>query len=147
MPNFQGSGFTIELPDDCIDASSYAFVLPECEGFSANLTVRFEPAIDVSDLQAHVNISIESLKSNVVDFVLINQVAGKRGPHNGVMSNYEWGASESRVRVKQYCIMTAGDVPRIYTLTAVDLASNADQSATVFNRMMKNFIPNQEQLF
>jgi len=147
MPNFQGSGFTIELPDDCMDASSYAFVLPERNGFSANLTVRFEPATHVSDLQAHVNLSLDALKATVVDFVLINQVAGKRGPHNGVMSNFEWGAGESRMRIKQYCIITAGDVPRVYTLTAVDLVSNADQSAPVFNQMMKNFVPNQEQLF
>jgi hypothetical protein len=147
MPNFQGSGFTMELPEDCMDASSYAFVLPEYNGFSPNLTIRFEPTTDVSDLQAHVNISLDALKANVVDFVMINQVAGKRGPHNGVMSNYEWGAGESRMRIKQYCIMTAGDVPRVYTLTAVDLTSNADQSAPVFNRMMKNFVPNQEQLF
>ena len=81
MPNFQGSGFTIELPDDCMDASSYAFVLPENNGFSANLTIRFEPATYVSDLQAHVNLSLDALKASVVDFVLINQVAGKRGPH------------------------------------------------------------------
>ena len=147
MPNFQGSGFTMELPDDCMDASSYAFVLPENNGFSANLTVRFESAVHVSDLQAHVNLSLDALKASVVDFVMINQVAGKRGAHHGVMSNFEWGAGESRMRIKQYCIITTGDVPRVYTLTAVDLASNADQSAPVFNRMMKNFIPNQEQLF
>lgn len=147
MPNFQGSGFTMELPDDCMDASAYAFVLPENNGFSANLTVRFEPATYVSDLQEHVNMSLDALKASVVDFVLINQVAGKRGPHNGVMSNFEWGAGESRVRIKQYCIITAGDVPRVYTLTAVDLASNADKSTPVFNQMMKNFVPNQEQLF
>lgn len=147
MPNFQGSGFAMELPDDCKDASAYTFVLPENNGFAANLTVRFEPAIDVSDLKERVNASLEMLKANVVDFVLINQVAGKRGPHSGVMSNFEWGVGETRMRIKQYCIMTTGDQPRIYTLTASDLASNADHSTPVFNRMMKSFIPNQEQLF
>lgn len=147
MPNFQGSGFTMELPDDCVDASSYAFVLPENNGFAANLTVRFEPAMDVSDLKAHVNISLKTLKDNVTDFKMLNQVAGKRGSRQGVMSDYEWGTGESRLRQKQYCIMTEGENPRIYVLTATDLASNADQSEPVFKNMMKHFVPNQEQLF
>ena len=147
MPNFQGSGFTMELPDDCKDASAYTFVLPENNGFAANLAVRFEPAIDISDLKAHVNTSLKILKANVIDFVMIKQVAGKRGSNSGVMSNFEWGAGETRMRIKQYCIMTTGDEPRIYTLTASDLAINADHSTPVFNRMMKSFVPNQEQLF
>ena len=147
MPNFQGSGFTVELPDDCTDASAYTFVLPENAGYSANLTIRFEPVVDVPDLKTHINKSLRTLKDNVVDFVLLKQVAGKRGAHQGVMTSYEWGAGPSRVRQKQYCIMTEGDMPRIYILTSTDLASNADQSDPVFNRMMKHFVPNTEQLF
>ena len=147
MSNFQGSGFTIDLPDGCMDASAYTFILPENNGYSANLSIRFEPAADITDLQAHVNLSLDSLKASVADFVLLNQVAGKRGAHNGVMSSYEWGTGEARMRQKQYCLQTAGEVPRIYILTATDLAGNAAQSDPVFNRMMKNFIPNEDQLF
>lgn len=147
MPIFQGSGFTIELPDNCVDASSYTFVLPEKNGLAANLTVRFEPAKNVPDLQAHVNASLDALKDNVQDFKMLKQVAGKRGAHQGVMSDFEWGVGAARLRQRQYCVKTEGKKARVYTLTATDLASNADQSARVFNQMMKNFAPNQEQLF
>jgi hypothetical protein len=147
MHTFQGSGFTMALPDNCMDASAYAFVLPENAGFSANLSVRFEPAPGVNDLQAHVNVSLDALKASVDDFQMLNQVAGKRGENYGVMSNFEWGTGATRVRQKQYCLLVPGEVPRLYTLTATDLASNASQSDPVFNRMMKHFTPNDVQLF
>ncbi len=144
MPKFQGSGFSIDLPDDCVDASSYMFVLPENNGYSANLSIRSQSAVTVSDLKAHVNSMLDALKSNAPDFVLTKQVAGKRGPNEGVMSQYEWGTGDSRVRQKQYCLMTPGKAPMLYILTSTDLVSNAAGSDPVFNAMMKNFVPVQQ---
>src|SRR5210317_1611933 len=105
MPNFQGSGFTVELPDECIDASTYTFVLPENNGFSATLNIRHESATEVKNLKAHINVSLKALRDSVTDFTLLNQAAGKRGAHEGVMSSFEWGSGEARVRQKQYCLL------------------------------------------
>jgi hypothetical protein len=143
MPAFQGSGFTIEVPDGCTDASSYAFVLPVNGGYSASLNIRFQSAKTIKDLPAHVNTGLDLLKDSVADFVLLNQVAGKRGANQGVMSQYEWGAGEARVRQKQYCLMTPGRAGRLYVLTSCDLVSNSPKSDPIFNRMMKNFTPNK----
>ena len=147
MPSFQVSGFAIEVPEGCMDASSYTYVMPENNGFSANLNVRHESAVHVKDLQEHVNTTLDTLKGQVANFVLLNQVAGKRGANQGVMSQYEWGDGETRVRQKQYCLMTPGEHTRVYILTSIDLIKNAKQSDPVFNQMMKSFTPNQKQLF
>ena len=141
MPNFQGSGFTIDLPDECIDASTYTFVLPENNGFSATLNIRHESAVEVENLKAHINVSLKALRDSVTDFTLLNQAAGKRGANEGVMSSFEWGAGEARVRQKQYCLLIPGETPRIYILTSTDLVSNAAQSDRIFNGIMKSFVP------
>lgn len=143
MPNFQGSGFTVELPDECIDASTYTFVLPENNGFSATLNIRHESATEVKNLKAHINVSLKALRDSVTDFTLLNQAAGKRGAHEGVMSSFEWGSGEARVRQKQYCLLTSGEAPRIYILTSTDLVSNAAQSDRIFSAIMKSFVPEQ----
>ena len=91
MPSFQGTGFNIELPEDCFDASTYTFVLPENNGFSANLNIRHESAVDVSNLKAHINVSLKAMRDSVANFTLLNQAAGKRGAHEGLMTSYEWG--------------------------------------------------------
>lgn len=145
MPNFQGTGFTIELPDDCIDASTYTFVLPENNGFSATLNIRHESAVEVSNLKAHINVSLKALRDSVTNFKLLNQTAGRRGAHEGLMSSFEWGEGENRVRQKQYCLMTSGETPRIYILTSTDLVTNAAQSDRIFNGIMKSFVPLAEQ--
>jgi hypothetical protein len=141
MPKFVGSGFSLDVPENCVDASSYMFVLPENNGFSANLSIRSESAVTISDLKAHVNSMLETLKNSTPEFAMLKQVAGKRGPNEGVMSQYEWGLGESRVRQKQYCLMTPGENARLYVLTSTDLVSNATQSDRIFNVMMKNFTP------
>lgn len=151
MQKFQGSGFTIPLHGDCMDASAYTFVLPKKGGFSANLSIRFEPGRYVKDLQAYVNASLEALEESVDEFVLLNQVAGKRGSNDGVMSSFEWGSGDTRMRQKQYCLLTPGRAPRLYPrlyiLTSTDLAKNADRSDKIFNQMMKSFSPNEIQRF
>ena len=141
MANFQGTGFSIELPDDCTDASTYTFVLPENNGFSATLNIRHESATEVSDLKSHINVSLKALRASVANFTLLNQAAGKRGEHQGLMTSYEWGEGASRVRQKQYCLMTSGENPKLYILTSTDLVSNAAQSDRVFNSIMKTFTP------
>jgi hypothetical protein len=141
MPNFQGTGFNIELPEDCTDASTYTFVLPENNGFSATLNIRHESATEVKNLKAHINVSLKALRDSVTNFTLLNQAAGKRGEHEGLMTSFEWGEGPGRVRQKQYCLMTSGENPKIYILTSTDLVSNAAQSDRVFNSIMKSFVP------
>jgi hypothetical protein len=143
MQKFEGSGFSLDLPDDCVDASSYTFVLPENNGYSPNLSIRSESAVTIKDLKGHVNAMLKLLKDSAPEFVMKKQMAGKRGANEGVMSQYEWGVGAARMQQKQYCLMTPGEAARLYILTATDLASNAAQSDAVFNAMMKNFMPKQ----
>jgi hypothetical protein len=61
MATFQGSGFAIDIPAGCTDASIYTFALPDADGFSPYLIIRFETVKEPLDLSAYVNKQLEGL--------------------------------------------------------------------------------------
>ena len=54
MPKFQGSGFALDVPDGCADASAYTFLLPTEGQFTPYVTIKFEHLGDEADLDAYV---------------------------------------------------------------------------------------------
>ncbi len=146
MPEFQGSGFTLEVPEGCVDASVYTFVFPEQGGFSANLMIRLEKVDEAFDLQDYVKGQLEALKQNVEGFELLTQASGKRGAWDGVMSVYEWGSGVTRMRQKQVVLLIPGESSRVYILTTTDLASQGANSDPVFDQMLRSFNANESQL-
>ena len=147
MPKFQGSGFAIDLPEQCVDASVYTFAFLEQGGFSANLLVRFEKVVGAFDLQKYVKEQLDGLQQKVEDFKLISQTSGKRGACDGVMSVYEWGSGPARIRQKQVVLFVPGESPRKYILTTTDLASQAANSDPLFEQMLRSFEVNEVQCF
>lgn len=146
MPKFQGSGFALQIPGDCIDASAYTFVLPENGGFSPNLTIRFERVEGAPDLNEYVEGQMSTLSNNVEDFTLISKASGKRGQWDGVMSVCEWGQGAMRMQQKQVYLLVEGKPSRIYIATTTDLASQAKQSSPIFDQMLRSFSPNDIQV-
>ncbi|MES9899890.1 MAG: DcrB-related protein [Sedimenticola sp.] len=139
MPNIQGSGFVIDVPEECIDASVYTFAFPEKGGYAANLMVRFEAVVGAFDLQKYVEEQLDGLQQKVEEFKLVSQAAGKRGAFDGVMSIYEWGKEPARIRQKQVVLFVPGEQPRKYILTTTDLASQSANSDPLFDQMLRSF--------
>ncbi|MEJ1356161.1 MAG: DcrB-related protein [Candidatus Sedimenticola sp. (ex Thyasira tokunagai)] len=139
MPMFQGSGFVIDVPEECVDASVYTFAFPEKGGYAANLMVRFEAVVGAFDLQKYVKEQLDGLQQKVEEFKLVSQAAGKRGTSDGVMSVYEWGKEPARIRQKQVVLFVPGEQPRKYILTATDLASQSANSDPLFDQMLRSF--------
>ena len=147
MPTFQGSGFSIELPEATHDVSSYGFVFPDLGDFSPSLTVRFEKAKDAPDLKAYAHKKILPLAESMEKFQVVSQSEHARGDWSYLVSTVEWGADDGRLRQKTVYIYVSGDKPAIYTLTATDLASNADTSDAALNKIIGSFRTNGEQFF
>ena len=144
MTQFQSSGFSIELPDKCIDASSYTFVLTgeeagDVKNYAPNITIRFENAAVGFDLKKSVNDALDVLRKQVEAFELISQDSGKRGENDGIMTVYEWGKGVARMRQKQVVLLVPGEKSRKYILTTTDLASQADKSDPVFDQILRSF--------
>jgi hypothetical protein len=141
MPEFKGSGFAMDVPEQCVDASVYTFAFPERGGFAANLVIRFEQVVGALDLKKEVEGQLTDFQGKVEGFQLISQMAGKRGNCDGVMSIYEWGSGTARLRQKQLVMLVPGDSPRKYILTTTDLASQAATSDPLFDQMLRSFQP------
>ncbi len=142
---FQGSGFSIDVPEDAMDASSYAFVFPQLGDFSPNLTIRFESGENVN-LEERINAAREALMSSTDDLVVIGEDPVRaRGDWKYSTQVYEYGDAEHRVRQKQLVLLVSEPKPTLYTLTGTDLAVGFPQSEPVFDQIIRSFDPNAIQ--
>ncbi|MCF8002690.1 MAG: DUF1795 domain-containing protein [Chromatiaceae bacterium] len=146
MPQFQGSGFSLALPDGCYDASAYAFALPEHNGFSPSLVIRFEAVEAGADIQQYADQQLTTFSEQFEGFKLINRLAGKRGQWPAVMATLAWGEGPARMAQKIVYMLVAGEKSRIYTLTTTDLAANAALSDPMFDQILRSFVPNEVQV-
>jgi hypothetical protein len=148
MIDFQGSGFSVEVPETCEDASAYTFLLPTPPdgGFTPYMTVQSEKA-DCDDLEALVREKYASLESALEKFSLDSFVAGRHEDLDVVLATIEWGPSATRMaQIQAYYLVTGEVRNKIYCLTGTDLMSNFDQSRPVFNRVFRSFRPNDIQV-
>lgn len=146
MTAFQGSGFTLDIPAGCTDASIYNFALPAVDGFSPYIIIRFEAVKEPLDLLDYVKKQLESLAANAEGFKLLNQNAGKRGSWGCVVSDCQWGPEAGRMHQKYVHFLVPGTPSKVYTLTTTDLAKNQPRSAPIFEGMLRSFLPNKTQL-
>ena len=146
MATFQGSGFAIDIPTGCTDASVYTFTLPNVDGFSPYIIIRFEAVKEPLDLSAYVNRQLEALASNTEEFKLLSQNAGKRGNWGCVVSDCQWGPPITRMQQKYVHFLVPGKPSKVYTLSTTDLAKNHALSSPVFDRMLRSFLPNNTQV-
>jgi hypothetical protein len=146
MRKFQGSGFSLMLPQTCYDASAYAFALPEHNGFSPNVTIGFEAVPADTDISRYADKDLAALGAGLPGFALTSKAAGKKGQWAAVMAALQWGEGPARMLQKRLYILVTAQVPRIYTLTTSDLAANAEHSNPAFEQILRSFTPNQFQV-
>ncbi len=142
---FQGSGFSFDIPEDALDASSYSFVFPELGELSPNLTIRFEPGENVN-LEERITSVRETLAGSLENFVVVGEdPVRERGGWKYSTQVYEYGEDEFRIRQKQLVLLINEPKPTLYTLTSTDLTSNFSTSEPVFDKIIRSFDPNTIQ--
>ena len=145
MPSFQGSEFSVDLPDDALDVSSYCFAFPEAGDFAPNLTIRCDRRADEFNFDKYVSQQRHSLETSVENLAVVSEMSKSRGAWDYAVSVVEWGPEENRVSQKQLIVYVAGAIPRLYTLTGTDLAENFATSEPLFDKVMKSFKPTDSE--
>lgn len=145
MQSFQGPGFSVELPDNAIDASSYCFVFPDAGEFPPNLTIRSEATPPELDLDTYVKEQRQALETSVENFSLVNEISGRRDFWSYVVSIVEWGPDDTRIRQKQTHVYVPGAKPRLFILIGTDLAANFEKSDALFNQVIRTLKPVEEK--
>lgn len=145
MPKFQGSGFSIEVPDGTVDASNYGFAFPGADGANPTMTITFAAAKE-ADPAATFDEQLGLLEQAMQDFDVISQGTFKRADREYIVWVAEWGPAESRMRQKQVLMSVAGSTPRLFKITATDLAAHFDQAEPLFDNIIRTFEPNEIQV-
>ena len=148
MRIFQGSGFAIDLPEKCQDATSYTFLLPTEKQFTPYITVKFEKVTDKEDLAAYSEKQEKMLEKNIDDFEYIERVAGKQEGHDVIISMVQWGKGEASICQRfVYLYNIHKNYQRIYTITCTDLVDHFEHSLPIMNRIIKTFKPVNMQVY
>jgi hypothetical protein len=148
MPTFQGSGFSIELPDDSADASAYTFLLstPPNASLSPFITIQTE-RLQADDLESHVQALHTTLQKDLEDFRVLQFRAGRHAGIDVVLTTVEWGSQAARISQTQAFYLVEGEkYHKVFTLKGTDLAANFGNSQPVFNNTFRTFMPNDGQL-
>lgn len=145
MPKFQGSGFSLELPDGTVDASNYGFALPGDGGANPTLTIRFAKE-QQADLGAVFDEQKRSLEEGLQDFEVVSKGDFKRADREYIVWVGEWGSADARMKQKQVLMFVSGQVPRLFTITACDLATHFAQTEPLFDDVIRTFDPNDIQV-
>jgi hypothetical protein len=145
MPKFQGSGFSLELPEGTVDASNYGFALPGSGGANPTLTISFSKTED-SDISAVFDEKVRSLGEALTDFKVINKGAFQRADREYIVWVGEWGADGAHFKQKQVLMLVSGPGARLFTITATDLAEHFVQTEPLFDNVIRTFDPNDVQV-
>lgn len=148
MINFQGSGFSIELPEFCSDASAYTFLLPTPadSSFTPYMTIQTQKT-DSGELEAWVHEQNAVLRGHVENFRTVNISAGQHLGYDVVVATVEWGPLAARMSQFQAHYLVPGEKQsKIYCLTGVDLSSHFSESQPIFTQIFKTFSPNDIQV-
>lgn len=148
MTSFQGSGFTLELPENAIDGSSYVFLLPGGDGPSMpSVSVRVQRRRASVTLDDYIReMRPDDAGDGPAAFTVVAETLHDRGAWPYVVSVTEWGEGDQAIRRKEVFILIAGEVNTIYHLCGADLASSFAASEPAIDAVMRSFRPNDGQL-
>jgi hypothetical protein len=145
MPKFLGSGFSLELPVGTVDASNYGFALPGDGGANPTLTITFT-ATQQADLGENFDQQKQLLEQALENFEIVSKGAFKRADREYIVWIAEWGPAAARMKQKQVLMFVSGNVPRLFTITATDLAEHFVQTEPQFDNVIRTFDPNDIQV-
>jgi hypothetical protein len=145
MPKFQGSGFSLEVPEGTVDASNYGFALPGTGGANPTLTVSFSKA-ENPDLGAVFDEKTRSLDESLTNFKIVSKGGFKRADREYIVWISEWGAEGARFKQKQVLMLVLGQPQRLFTITATDLAEHFPETEPLFDNVIRTFDPNDIQV-
>ena len=142
---FQGSGFTLELPPEVQDASSYCFVFSELGEMPPNLTVQFElgEGVDMQDRRTQVIERVQKNFPNVV--VRVQDEVRSREDWEYFTVVAEFGEDQNRVCQKQLHLRIAQPKPTVYVFSGTDFAGNFATFEPFFDAVVRSFQPNEVQ--
>ncbi|MEE4217491.1 MAG: DcrB-related protein [Xanthomonadales bacterium] len=141
MTSFKGANFSLELPDDTVDASSYCFCFPDLGTMPPNLTVTSQQFDDKSSLEEFTESRTAPMRDSLDEFEVVSEQRYQRDNWDYIISIVQWTAGSVVTRQKRLFIHVAKPANKIYSLVATDLAENAEKSEPTIDGIIRSFQP------
>ena len=141
MPTYLGAGFAIDLPDDAVDASVYAFAFPQGRPFTPTLVIRSERHGTPRPLADYVDGQVALLKGATPGFEVLRRRAGRWHDRAALDLLVESGEPGARLRQRLVYVDGAGQPQHLWCLTATDTADRFESNEGLFNRAILSFVP------
>ena len=142
---FQASGFSVDVPDDVVDASAYVFSFPALGGLPPNVTIRFEAAENL-DLESRRQEVLERVRDSYVDPVFkLEDPVRSRGDWQYFTFIVEFGDEGQRLRQKEMQLRILQPQPTLYVISGTDFGDNFERFESYFDGIVRSFNPNEIQ--
>ena len=143
--NFQGSGFTIDVPESVIDCSVYTFSLPEIGETAPNFLLRFEVA-DAVDMNARREEVLERFRDGFDDVLFTTEdEVNSRGDWEYFTIVLQSGPEEQRQCLKELHLLITQPVPTVYVFSGGAPLDVFPQFESIFDGVVRSFQPNEIQ--
>jgi hypothetical protein len=140
LTTFHGTDFAIELPAEVTDESTYVFAFPARSQFRPSLVVKTERLTAPVALADYVEKQLETIKSHLVQVVVLRNEPVEHLGLNAHGSLFDWGDAARRVRQKQRYILLDNPL-RVVTITATHLQESFGAAEALFDAIFMSFKP------
>jgi len=129
--------FSLELPDDTLDASSYGFVFPAIGGSNpARLSVVTSVPPSVPDLETFVAEQQTLILERFPEPEILESITNVRGSWSYAILKFTWGESGNRMCQKDIHLFVSGQSVRYFHFLGVAPLDEFARAEPAFDRAL-----------
>lgn len=141
MPRYDGSDFSIDLPDEAINATVHAFAFPQGRLHTPTLFIRSEHPHSPVSLSDYVDSQVALLQAANEALDVVRRRTGVWHGHDALDLLVDFGPPEQRLRQRLVFVDAKGEPQTIYVLVATDTVDAFDGNDAMFNTAILSFRP------
>jgi hypothetical protein len=148
MKPYQGAGFSIELPDDIADASSFVFVRDDQSDSPPTLRITLQPVAEApADMGSYLRDLLHKECARVPGLELVDTSVNSRDNWLYGIATLAWGQEIYSLRERRIYLFVADERPRHFVLSVTAPGNAFDEANLYFAGAIRSFMPNEVQNF
>lgn len=145
--DFKGSGFTLQLPEGTVDASSYMFAFPHSDGqYTPTLSVKCEICDEQLDLDSLVDENERALLAAVPEGSAVSRSRHRTVGREYIVSVVQWGPEMSQMKQKFVYLLVDDALTRLYTMIYTNTTEGFPVFEPTIDGIIRSFQVSNEQL-
>ncbi|MDA1076896.1 MAG: hypothetical protein O3A63_19420 [Proteobacteria bacterium] len=144
--NFQGGGFSLDLPEGVVDSSAYVFVKDDESNAPPMLQITHQVVPSVpSDIDAFLHERIDPEIDAVKILELLETSVNRRDNWTYGIATLVWGREPESLKERRIYLFVEEPGIRLFTLIVKAPEAKFDAAIEYFTSSMRSFAPNEIQ--